>query len=241
MVNKMIRELVLDTETTGLDYESGHRIVEIGIIELENHLPTGNNFHYYLNPERDSDKRAQEVHGLSREFLNNKPKFIDIADKFIEYISDSKIIIHNASFDLGFINAELRRCGVKELKEDIVIDTLLLAKKIHIGQSVSLDSLCKRYNIDLTGREIHGALKDAKLLASVYLELIGGRQSKLDFEIINDIINPVEQNNFFKLDEYNRKLKLERKIQCEFYEKDNKLHLKRIQTIKNSIWNRINN
>ena len=241
MVNKMIRELVLDTETTGLDYESGHRIVEIGIIELENHLPTGNNFHYYLNPERDSDKRAQEVHGLSREFLNNKPKFIDIADKFIEYISDSKIIIHNASFDLGFINAELRRCGVKELKEDIVIDTLLLAKKIHIGQSVSLDSLCKRYNIDLTGREIHGALKDAKLLASVYLELIGGRQSKLDFEIINDIINPVEQNNFFKLDEYNRKLKLERKIQCEFYEKDNKLHLKSIQTIKNSIWNRINN
>ena len=241
MVNKMIRELVLDTETTGLDHESGHRIVEIGIIELENHLPTGNNFHYYLNPERDSDKRAQEVHGLSREFLNNKPKFIDIADKFIEYISDSKIIIHNASFDLGFINAELRRCGVKELKEDIVIDTLLLAKKIHIGQSVSLDSLCKRYNIDLTGREIHGALKDAKLLASVYLELIGGRQSKLDFEIINDIINPVEQNNFFKLDEYNRKLKLERKIQCEFYEKDNKLHLKSIQTIKNSIWNRINN
>ena len=236
----MIRELVLDTETTGLDYESGHRIVEIGIIELENHLPTGNNFHYYLNPERDSDKKAQEVHGLSREFLNNKPKFVDIADKFIEYISDSKIIIHNASFDLGFINAELRRCGMKELKEDIIIDTLFLAKKIHIGQSVSLDSLCKRYNIDLAGREIHGALKDAKLLASVYLELIGGRQSKLEFEIINDKLNPAEQDNVFDIDEYNKKTRLERKVQCRLYEKDNKLHLNNIQKIKNSIWDKIN-
>ena len=237
----MIRELVLDTETTGLDYESGHRIVEIGIIELENHMPTGNNFHYYLNPERNSDKKAQEVHGLSREFLNNKPKFIDIADKFIEYISDSKIIIHNASFDLGFINAELKRCGMEELNENIIIDTLILAKKIHIGQSVSLDSLCKRYNIDLTGREIHGALKDAKLLASVYLELIGGRQSKLNFEIINDITNPAEQDDVFKLDEYNEKLRLERKIECGLYEEDNKLHLKNIQIIKNSIWDKINN
>ena len=241
MVNKLIRELVLDTETTGLDYESGHRIVEIGIIELENHLPTGNNFHYYLNPERDSDKKAQEIHGLSREFLNDKPKFIDIADKFIEYISDSKIIIHNASFDFGFINAELRRCGMRELNEDVIIDTLLLAKKLHIGQSVSLDSLCKRYNIDLTGREIHGALKDAKLLASVYLELIGGRQSKLNFEMMNDIINPAEENNVFKLDEYDEKSRLERKIQCKLYEEDNKLHLKSIQAIKNSIWDKINN
>ena len=241
MVDKMTRELVLDTETTGLDYDSGHRIVEIGIVELENHLPTGNNFHYYLNPERNSDKRAQEVHGLSTEFLSNKPKFIDIADKFINYISNSKIIIHNASFDLGFINSELRRCGMKELDESIVIDTLLLAKKIHIGQSVSLDSLCKKYNIDLTGREIHGALKDAKLLASVYLELIGGRQSKLDFEIMNDIINPEDRVNFFDLDEYNKKLKLERKIHCKLDEKDHKLHLNSIQTIKNNIWEKINN
>jgi DNA polymerase-3 subunit epsilon len=237
----MNRELVLDTETTGLDYEDGHRIVEIGIVELENHLPTGNNFHYYLNPERESDKKAQEVHGLSKEFLSKKPKFIDIADKFINYISDSKIIIHNASFDIGFINAELRRCDMKELNEDIIIDTLLLAKKKHIGQSVSLDSLCKRYNIDLSGREIHGALKDAKLLASVYLELIGGRQSKLDFEIMNDTIIPVKRDNLFNLDEYNKKLRLERKINCELDEEDNKLHLNCIQTIKNSIWDKINN
>ena len=241
MVNKMIRELVLDTETTGLDYESGHRIVEIGIVELENHLPTGNNFHYYLNPERESDKKAQEVHGLSREFLSKKPKFIDIADKFINYISDSKIIIHNASFDIGFINAELRRCDMKELNEDIIIDTLLIAKKKHIGQSVSLDSLCKRYNIDLTGREIHGALKDAKLLASVYLELIGGRQSKLNFEIMNDKTYTSDRDNLFNIDEYDKKLSLKREIDFKFNKKDYELHLKSIQTIKNSIWDKINN
>ena len=155
----MSRELVLDTETTGLDHENGHRIVEIGIIELENYLPTGNYFHHYLNPERVSDKRAQEVHGLSTEFLSDKPKFSDIADEFIEYISDSKIIIHNASFDIGFINAELTRCDMKELSQDIIIDTLVLAKKKFLGQSVSLDSLCRKYDIDLADRAIHGALK----------------------------------------------------------------------------------
>ena len=115
----MIRELVLDTETTGLDYENGHRIVEIGIIELENHVPTGSFFHYFINPERDSDKKAQEIHGLSKEFLSDKPKFSEIADDFIDYISDSKLVIHNASFDLGFINAELKRCDIKELNEHI--------------------------------------------------------------------------------------------------------------------------
>ena len=237
----MNRELVLDTETTGLDYENGHRIVEIGIVELENHLPTGNNFHYYLNPERESDKKAQEVHGLSREFLSKKPKFIDIADKLIDYISDSKIIIHNASFDIGFINAELRRCNMKELNEDVIIDTLLLAKNKHIGQSVSLDSLCKRYNIDLTGREIHGALKDAKLLASVYLELIGGRQSKLNFEIINDKTRISEQDNLFNLDEYNKNLSLKREMNIKVKKKDYEFHLESIQTIKNRNWNKISN
>ena len=153
----MARELVLDTETTGLDHESGHRIVEIGIVELENHLPTGGFFHYYLNPERDSDKRAKEVHGLSREFLSDKPKFSDIANEFIDYISDSKIIIHNAAFDVGFINAELDRCNMKKLSDDMIIDTLILAKKKFLGQAVSLDALCRKYNIDLTGRKIHGA------------------------------------------------------------------------------------
>ena len=237
----MNRELVLDTETTGLDHENGHRIVEIGIVELENHLPTGNYFHYYINPERNSDKKAQEVHGLSREFLSDKPKFIDIADKLVDYISNSKIIIHNASFDFGFINAELKKCGMKELSDNIVIDTLLLAKKKYIGQSVSLDSLCKRFNIDLTGRDIHGALKDAKLLASVYLELIGGRQSRLDFETMNDRKDSADRDNLFNLNEYNKKPSLERKFHFEINEKDYKLHVEKIQTIKKSIWEKIIN
>ena len=231
---------MLDTETTGLDYENGHRIVEIGIIELENHLPTGSYFHYYLNPERISDKRAQEIHGLSRDFLNDKPKFSEIADKFIEYISDSKIIIHNASFDVGFINSELARCNMKELKEDNIIDTLVLAKKRFLGQSVSLDSLCKKYNIDLTGRDVHGALKDAKLLASVYLELIGGRQSRLNFEVMNDTISTAEENNFFNLDEYNKKRNLKKGNHSKINEDDYKLHLKFIRTMNNSIWGKIN-
>ena len=236
----MIRELVLDTETTGLDYENGHRIVEIGIIELENHLPTGNYFHHYLNPERVSDKKAQEVHGLSTEFLNDKPKFSEIADKFIEYISDSKIIIHNASFDIGFINSELARCNMEELNEDNIIDTLVLAKRKFLGQSVSLDSLCKKYNIDLTGREVHGALKDAKLLASVYLELIGGRQSRLNFEVINDTISTAEKDQFFNLDEYDKKNNLKKQNYSKINKDDYKLHLKSIQSINNSIWGKIN-
>ena len=236
----MTRELVLDTETTGLDHENGHRIVEIGIVELDNHLPTGSYFHYYLNPERDSDKRAQEVHGLSREFLKDKPKFSEIADEFINYISDSKIIIHNASFDVGFLNAELNRCNMKELNDDMIIDTLVLAKKKFIGQSVSLDSLCRKYNIDLKGREIHGAIKDAKLLASVYLELVGGRQSKLDFEIITEKINSSEEEHIFNLEEYYKDISLKKVNHLKINEEDYKLHLKSIQTIKNSIWEKIN-
>ncbi len=236
----MVRELILDTETTGLDYEQGHRIVEIGIVELENHLPTGSYFHYYLNPERDSDKKAKEVHGLSREFLNDKPKFSDIADELVEYISDSRIIIHNAPFDLGFINAELKRCEMKKLNEDMIIDTLILAKKKFLGQSVSLDSLCKRFNIDLSERNVHGALKDAKLLASVYLELIGGRQSRLDLRTTNKV-NLEEEDSLFNLDDFYKNRSLRKISHLSINEEDYKMHLKSIQTIKNSIWKKINN
>ena len=236
----MIRELVLDTETTGLDYENGHRIVEIGIVELENHLPTGNYFHTYINPERDSDKRAQEVHGLTREFLNDKPKFSEIADKFINYIADSKIIIHNASFDIGFINAELTRCDMNELNQDNIVDTLVLAKKKFLGQSVSLDSLCRKYNIDLTGRDVHGALKDAKLLAAIYLELIGGRQSRLNFDIMDESIISAGEDQLFNLNEYDKKKKLKKINYSNINENDYKLHLKSIQTINKSIWGKIN-
>ena len=236
----MVRELILDTETTGLDYEQGHRIVEIGIVELENHLPTGSYFHYYLNPERDSDKKAQEVHGLSREFLNDKPKFSDIADEFVEYISDSRIIIHNAPFDLGFINAELIRCEMKKLNEDMIIDTLILAKKKFLGQSVSLDSLCKRFNINLSERNVHGALKDAKLLASVYLELIGGRQSRLDLRTTNKV-NLEEEDGLFNLDDFYKDRSLKKICHLSINDEDYKMHLKSIQTINNSIWKKINN
>tara|TARA_B100000242_G_scaffold266665_1_gene215663 strand:- start:1963 stop:2673 length:711 start_codon:yes stop_codon:yes gene_type:complete len=235
----MTRELVLDTETTGLNHEDGDRIVEIGIVELENHLPTGSYFHYYLNPERSIDKIAEDVHGLSLEFLNDKPKFSDIANEFIDYISDSKIIIHNASFDVGFINAELTKCNMKKLSNDKIIDTLFLAKEKFIGQSVSLDSLCRKYNIDLNGREIHGALKDAKLLASVYLELIGGRQSRLDFEIITEKINSAD-DQLFSLDNYNERINLKNKKIIEINKDDYKLHLNKVKTIKGSIWEKIN-
>ena len=160
-----MREIVLDTETTGLDVNNGDRIVEIGMVELENHVQTGTCFHYYLNPERDSGLQALQIHGLTTEFLKDKPKFIDIADQFIDFVSDSKIIIHNAPFDVGFINSELKKCEKKELNENSIIDSLLLAKKHFLGQSVSLDALCRKFDIDISDREIHGALKDAKLLA----------------------------------------------------------------------------
>ena len=235
----MVRELVLDTETTGLEHENGHRIVEIGIVELVNYLPTGNNFHYYLNPERDSDKRALEIHGLSREFLNDKPKFSDIAEEFIKYISNSKIIIHNASFDVGFLNSELVKCNLKELSEDSIIDTLILAKKKFLGQSVSLDSLCKKYNIDLGGRDVHGALKDAKLLASVYLELIGGRQSKLDFNVTSNIAITGDDSHLFNLEKYYKDMGIKKVKHSKLNDKDHKLHLKAIQTINNNIWKKI--
>ena len=237
----MTRELVLDTETTGLNFEDGHRLVEIGIIELLNHIPTGKFFHYYLNPERESDLRAKEIHGLSREFLSDKPRFSDIANEFIEFISSSKIIIHNASFDVGFINAELDRCNMKELDESSIIDTLGLAKKKFNGQSVSLDSLCRRYDIDISDRKVHGALKDAKLLAAVYLELIGGRQTKLEFERATDILDDAQHNYLSDISKnyINRPIKDIKRISLN--SEDYKLHLKSIGKIKNSIWQKLNN
>ncbi len=237
----MSRELVLDTETTGLNYEEGHRLVEIGIIELENHIPTGSQFHYYLNPDRDSDYKAEQVHGLSREFLKDKPRFRDIIDEFIEYISDSKIIIHNASFDMGFINSELGKCNRIELDKNLIIDTLVLAKKKFPGQSVSLDSLCRRFNIDLGNRNIHGALKDAKLLASVYLELIGGRQSKLEFGQNISFSNLVNNNTTINITDYYENMPLKSVNNVKLDKHDYKMHLESINSIKSSIWKKINN
>ena len=234
----MIRELVLDTETTGLNHDKGHRLVEIGIIELENHIPTGEYFHYYLNPERASDKKAEEIHGLTNEFLKDKPKFSDIAEEFLEFISNSKIIIHNATFDLGFINAELNRCNLDEINEENIIDTLTLAKQKFLGQSVSLDALCRRYNIDLRDRQIHGALKDAKLLATVYLELIGGKQSKLEFEKTDEKLIYME-DDIHNIIEYYKNMPHRKVNRINLDVNDYEMHLKNLEQIKNSIWKKL--
>ena len=175
----MTREIVLDTETTGLSPRDGHRIVEIGAVELINHMPSSQTFHVYLDPQRDMPKEAEAVHGLSSTFLKGKPLFGNIADEFLTFIADSTMVIHNASFDMTFINAELKAVGKPEIPMAQVVDTLALAKQKFPMASNSLDALCKRFGIDLSKRTKHGALLDSELLADVYLELIGGRQTAL--------------------------------------------------------------
>ena len=174
-----MREIVLDTETTGLDPSDGHRIVEIGGVELQNHIPTGRTYHQYINPERDMPAEAFAVHGLSEEFLKDKPVFSDIVDEFLEFVADAPLVIHNASFDMKFINAELSYTGKPALPPEQSIDSLMLARKKHPMGPNTLDALCRRYGIDNAMRDLHGALLDSELLAEVYLELIGGRQQSL--------------------------------------------------------------
>jgi DNA polymerase III subunit epsilon len=173
----MTREIILDTETTGLSPRDGHRIVEIGAIELINHMPTDKTFHVYLDPQRDMPKEAEAVHGLSSAFLKGKPLFGDKADEFLSFIADSTLIIHNAAFDMGFINAELKACGKPPIAMSQVVDSLAIARQKFPMASNTLDALCKRFGIDLSRRTKHGALLDSELLADVYLELIGGRQT----------------------------------------------------------------
>lgn len=173
----MKREIVLDTETTGLDPNSGHRMVEIGCVELIDGLRTGEFFHSYLNPERDVPHEAFRVHGLSSQFLSDKPIFAEKVDGFLEFVADSTLVIHNAAFDMKFLNFELDRLGFPAISMDRTIDTVLIARKKFPGSPANLDALCKRFNIDLSGRTKHGALLDAELLADVYLDLMGGRQA----------------------------------------------------------------
>ncbi len=177
-----MREIVLDTETTGLDPKQGHRIIEIGCIELVNYVPSGREFHQFINPERDVPEDAQQVHGITNAFLADKPVFSEVADSFLEFISDSTLIIHNASFDMGFINHELVQLPRDPIPFDRVVDTLALARRKHPAGPNSLDALCKRYRIDLSERTKHGALLDSELLARVYMELIGGTQAALGLE-----------------------------------------------------------
>jgi len=174
-----MREIVLDTETTGLDPAAGHRIVEIGCIELMNHIATGKSYHTYINPDRDMPTAAFEIHGLSGEFLAQHPTFDLIAERFLAFIGDAPLVIHNAAFDIGFLNAELDRCGKAAIARDRLIDTLMLARRKFVGVRNSLDDLCGRFGIDNSKRTKHGALLDAELLAEVYLELIEARQAQL--------------------------------------------------------------
>ncbi|MDZ4312265.1 MAG: DNA polymerase III subunit epsilon [Cypionkella sp.] len=183
-----MREIVLDTETTGFEPSEGDRIVEIGAVELFNHLPTGKTYHQYINPERMMPKEAFDVHGLGDDFLRDKPVFRSIAQAFLDFIGDSQLIIHNASFDMKFLNAELAAVNLPSLPMTRATDTLMIARRKFPGSPATLDALCRRFGVDNSGREKHGALLDSELLAEVYLELVGGRQP--DFGL-----NPTQQSN----------------------------------------------
>ena len=174
-----MREIVLDTETTGFDPTDGHRIVEIGCVELINHVATGETYHQYINPERDMPAEAQAVHGLSAERLAGEPVFADIAEAFLNFIGDAQLVIHNAAFDMRFLNAELAGAGFPILTPDRAIDTVEIARRRFPGSAANLDALCRRFGIDTSARTLHGALLDSELLAEVYLELLGGRQPGL--------------------------------------------------------------
>jgi DNA polymerase-3 subunit epsilon len=174
-----MREIVLDTETTGFEPTEGHRIVEIGAVELFNHVPTGRTFHQYINPLRPMPKEAFEVHGLGDDFLRDKPVFKAVGQAFLDFIEDSRLVIHNAAFDMKFLNAELGWAGLPSLPVERALDTLLIARKRFPGSPASLDALCRRFGVDNSSREKHGALLDSEILAEVYLELVGGRQPDL--------------------------------------------------------------
>ncbi|MGZ2255696.1 DNA polymerase III subunit epsilon [Roseobacter sp. A03A-229] len=171
-----MREIVLDTETTGFDPETGDRIVEIGAVELMGHVATGKTYHEYVNPERSMPEEAFQVHGLGDDFLRDKPKFAEIGRGFLDFIGDAKLVIHNAAFDIKFLNAELKWMGLPQIPWEQAIDTLEIARKRFPGSPASLDALCRRFSIDNSARTLHGALLDSEILAEVYLELIGGRQ-----------------------------------------------------------------
>jgi DNA polymerase-3 subunit epsilon len=229
-VQKKMREIVLDTETTGLKPLDGDKIVEIGCIELINHLATGNTFHQYINPERDMPEGALAVHGLTLDFLKTYPRFAEISDTFIEFIGDARLIIHNAPFDMGFINAELGSLGRPLLSMDRCIDTVKVARKNLPFAQVSLDALCRRFKIDNSNRKLHGALLDAKLLAEVYLQLIGGQQP--DF-ILSD---KSEDTLKFSTNEHS-KTQINREARPHEVNKDElAAHKNFINGLKNPIW-----
>ena len=226
-----MRQIVLDTETTGLRPSEGHRVIEIAAIEIVDYLPTGNTYQQYINPQRDVPESSFRVHGLSYEFLKDKPLFENVINKFLEFVGNDPIIAHNVDFDVGFLNYELNTCGKESLKNE-KIDTVSIAREKFPGQSVSLDALCKRFAIDNTQREKHSATVDTELLARVYIELMDARELSLDLNNSVEVKNsPVTFNT--------EKIK-NRNLPSRLSEKEKELHQSFIQTLgKNSIWNKI--
>ena len=225
-----MREIVLDTETTGLNYRAGDRVIEVGCVELINHVSTKNTLQFYCSTNKNIDQEAIKVHGLTNAFLNKHQPFKTNVKKFLEFIDNDTLIIHNAKFDLGFINNELILLGIKPIKNKI-IDTVSLAKKTLNTNIANLDYLCRRFQIDLSNRSLHGALLDSQLLAEVYLELIGGKQISMDLNVIKEVHNQNPINNFKKSYKI-PKIELEKE--------EILLHKSLVKGIKNSLWNKFN-
>lgn len=222
-----MREIVLDTETTGLDPFKGHRIIEIGCVEIINRLKTGRTFHQYINPNRDVPEEAFNIHGISTEFLRDKPNFANIHEEFLEFLGDSPLVIHNAPFDMKFINHELKLLDKKLLSFTRVVDTLVIARKKFPGSPASLDALCKRFGVNLESRTKHGALLDSELLYEVYFELCGGSQSELKLKYKKKIIKDHTEN-------FKRPILAARKHTLT--EEEKKCHQELMAKIKNPMW-----
>ena len=218
-----MKEVILDTETTGLSVTEGHRIVEIGCIELEDLIPTSNRFHCYINPERKVSEKALKIHGYTDEFLSDKKKFSEIVDDFLEFIKDKKLIIHNAEFDLAHINNELILLGKIPLAKDNIVDTLDLARNKFPGSPISLDALCKRYSVDNSRRKKHNALIDCELLTKVYINLIDQKEPKLNFVEKEDLNN----NNYYQSSKYCNKIISPSKEEIESHKKFIEVNLKK--------------
>ena len=235
-----MRQVVLDTETTGLDWKQGHRIIEIGCVELVNRRKTQVSYHQYINPQRGIDDAAQEVHGLSNEDLADKPLFADIAAEFLEFVGDAELIIHNAEFDIGFLDNELRTAELADLqlaKNNAVLDTLILARQIHPGQRNSLDALCKRYVVDNSRRDLHGALLDARLLADVYLAMTGG-QVTLSLDADEDDVTQQSGRKHKRLDRDGKDLMIVEATEEEMKRHEIQLDLLDSAALDGALWRR---
>ncbi len=235
-----MREIIFDTETTGLSHVKGDRIIEIGAIELENKFPTGKVYHQYINSDGfPIHPDAERIHGISAEFLKDKPKFHEIADEFLAFFSNAMLIAHNSNFDMGFVNSELKRIKKPTFAPEVVIDTLAIAKRKHPMGPNSLDALCKRYGIDNSRREKHGALLDSELLAEVYIELLGGKQASLELSKETETDN----SEIIKSSATSQNIAKKRPLQLlsRLSEQENKAHQDFVETLgKNAIWNEYN-